>query len=189
MIFTETKLKGAYLIDIEPHGDERGFFARAYCQQEFMAHGLNSNWAQFNISLNKKRGTLRGMHYQSEPYGEIKLVRCTLGKVFDVIVDLRTESQTFTQWFGIELTAENHTILYVPKGFAHGYQTLEDNTEVFYQVSEFYHPECACGVRWNDPVFSIKWPENYQRTISEIDRRHEDFKLRTYSSEDEGTSA
>lgn len=158
MIFTETKLKGAFLIDIEPREDERGFFARSWCEDEFAKYGLNTRVVQCNISFNKKRGTLRGMHYQSEPFPEAKLARCTAGAIYDVILDLRPNSPTFKQWVSVELTAENRRALYIPEGFAHGFQTLEDNTEVFYQMSEFYHPECARGVRWDDPAFGIEWP-------------------------------
>src|SRR5688500_15699112 len=158
MIFTETKLKGAVIIDIEPHEDERGFFARSWCVDEFKKHGLNPRLVQCNISFNKKRGILRGMHYQAEPYEEAKLVRCTMGALYDVIVDLRSDSSTFKKWFSAELTSQNRRALYVPEGFAHGFQTLVDDTEVFYQMSEFFHPECARGVRWDDPAFAIDWP-------------------------------
>lgn len=158
MIFTETELKGAYLIDLDKHEDERGFFARAWCVDEFEKLGLNSRLLQCNISFNKKLGTLRGLHYQSAPYQEAKIVRCTMGALYDVIVDLRDYSPTFKKWFSVELTALNRRALYVPEGFAHGFQTLVDNTEVFYQMSEFFHPECARGVRWDDPAFGIVWP-------------------------------
>ena len=158
MVFTETKLKGAFIIDLEPIQDERGFFARTWCKKEFDAHGLNSDLVQCNTSFNKKKGTLRGMHYQTAPYAEAKLVRCTMGAIYDVIIDLREGSKTFREWVGIELSARNRRMLYVPEGFAHGFQTLEDNSEVFYQMSEFYHSECTGGVRWDDPLFSIEWP-------------------------------
>jgi len=174
MIFIETKLKGAFIIEPERMKDERGFFARTWCKREFEAHGLNSNLVQCNISFNKKRGTLRGMHYQVPPHEEAKLVRCTMGAIYDVIIDLRPDSQTFKQWISVELTAENRKMIYVPEGFAHGFLTLEDNTEVFYQMSEFYAPECARGVRWNDPAFCIKWPIDI-RVISERDRQYPDF--------------
>lgn len=157
MLFTEIKLKGAFIIDIELHEDERGFFARSWCEDEFKKHGLNPRLVQCNISFNKKRGTLRGMHYQAAPFAEAKVVRCTMGSIYDVIIDLRTDSPTFKQWFAVELSAENRRALYIPEGFAHGFQTLLENTEVFYQMSEFYHTECACGVRWNDPVFGVEW--------------------------------
>lgn len=158
MKFTETPLKGAYIIEPELIEDERGFFARSWCKEEFEKHNLNPNLAQCNISFNKKKGTLRGMHYQTAPHEEAKLVRCTMGSIYDVIIDLRKESVTFKQWFAVELTADNRKMLYIPEGFAHGFQTLEDNTEVFYQMSETYHSGCSCGVRYNDPAFSVKWP-------------------------------
>lgn len=158
MIFTETKLKGAFIIELEKKEDDRGFFARSWDQNEFKEHGLNSKLIQCSVSFNKKRGTLRGMHYQVYPHEETKLVRCTKGSMFDVIIDLRKKSETFKEWFGVDLNAENHKMLYVPEGFAHGFQTLEDNTEVFYQMSEVYVPECARGVRWDDPNFKISWP-------------------------------
>ena len=157
MIFREIKLNGAFIIDIEPREDERGFFTRSWCEDEFKKYGLNPRLAQCNISFNKKRGTLRGMHYQVAPFTEAKLVRCTMGAIYDVIIDLRPDSPTFKQWISVELTAVNHRALYIPEDFAHGFQTLMDNTEVFYQMSEFYHPECARGVRWDDPMFSVKW--------------------------------
>jgi len=180
MIFTETKLKGAFIIDIEPREDERGFFARSWCEDEFKSHGLNPHLAQCNISFNKKRGTLRGMHYQVAPFAEAKLVRCTMGAVYDVIIDMQPDSPTFKQWISVELTAENRRALYVPENFAHGFQTLRDNTEVFYQMSEFYHPECARGVRWNDVAFEIVWPildvvisENDSKTTLPKEKRYE----------------
>lgn len=168
MIFEETKLKGAYVINIEPIEDERGFFARSFCQKEFEQLGLNPCVAQCNISFNKKKGTLRGMHYQAAPHEEAKLVSCVKGSIYDVIIDLRPGSITYCQWVSVELSAENHKMLYIPEGFAHGFQTLEDNTEVFYQMSEFYHPESARGVRWNDPAFGIEWP-SAELIISEKD--------------------
>ena len=160
MLFTETRLKGAFIIDIEPREDERGFFARSWCEEEFKEHGLNPQLVQCNISFNKKRGTLRGMHYQVAPFPEAKLVRCTMGAIYDVIIDLRADSSTYKQWFSVELSAENRCALYIPEEFAHGLQTLTDNAEVFYQMSEFFHPECAMGLRWNDSEFSIIWPIN-----------------------------
>jgi dTDP-4-dehydrorhamnose 3,5-epimerase len=159
MIFTKTKLDGAFVIDIEPHEDERGFFARAWCQEEFEKRGLNARLVQCNISFNKQRGTLRGMHYQAPPFQEAKIVRCTRGAIYDVIIDLRHDSATFQQWFSVELSAENRRALFIPEMFAHGFQTLVDNSEVFYQMSEFFHPEGARGVRWNDPKFNIVWPD------------------------------
>jgi len=171
MIFKETVLKGAYLIEVEENRDERGFFARAYCLQEFQQHSLDFKIMQCSISLNKKSGTIRGMHYQTSPYEEAKLVSCTKGKIFDVIIDLRRDSATYCQWYASELSQSNHRMLYVPKGFAHGFQSLEDNSVVFYQISEFYHPECANGISWDDPLFSIAWPLGNQ-TISAKDRMH-----------------
>ncbi len=158
MVFKETKLKGAFVIELERLDDERGFFARSYCKREFEKNGLNMNIVQCNVSYNKKRGTLRGMHYQVHPHEEAKLVSCIRGAIYDVIVDLRPNSPTYCQWFVVELNAENYKMLYVPKGFAHGFQILEDNSVVFYQMSEFYHPECARGMRWDDPLFRIEWP-------------------------------
>lgn len=177
MIFTETKLKGAYVIDPEPHEDERGFFARSWCAQEFEKLGLSSRLAQCNISFNKKQGTLRGMHYQVEPYPEAKLVRCTMGTIYDVIIDLRIGSPTFTQWFATELSAENHRALYVPENFAHGFQTLTDHSEVFYQMFEFFHSECARGVRWDDPAFGIEWPLN-EKVMTEKDKSWSYFEVK-----------
>jgi dTDP-4-dehydrorhamnose 3,5-epimerase len=170
MIFTETKLKGAFIIDIEPREDERGFFARSWCMDEFQQHGLNPHLSQCDISFNKKRGTLRGMHYQAAPFAEAKLVRCTMGAIYDVMIDLRKDSTTFKQWISIELTAENRRAWYIPEDFAHGFQTLMDNTEVFYQMSEFYHPECVRGLRWNDPAFGVEWPIG-SSIISESDKK------------------
>ena len=157
MIFHETKLKGAFIIEPERLEDERGFFTRTWCKREFEDHGLNSKLVQCNISFNKKRGTLRGMHYQEAPHEEARLVRCTMGAIYDVIIDLRPDSKTHKQWSSIELAAKDRKMFYFPEGFAHGFLTLEDNTEVFYQMSEFYAPECARGVRWNDPAFGILW--------------------------------
>lgn len=169
MIFTETKLRGAYLLDLEKREDSRGFFARAWDQKEFEDHGLNPTVVQCNLSFNKKGGTTRGMHYQAAPYEEAKLVRCTRGSIFDAIVDLRPDSVTFMQWVGFELTSENRRMLYVPEGFAHGYQTLEDDTETFYQVSEWYKPEAERGIRWDDPAMGIAWPDTESREISDND--------------------
>ena len=175
MIFIETKLKGAFIIEPERLEDERGFFARTWCQREFEAYGLDPRLVQCNISFNKKKGTLRGMHYQVAPHQEAKLVRCTMGAIYDVIIDLRPDSPTFKEWVVVELTAENRRILYIPEGFAHGFQTLVDDTEVFYQMSEFYHPECARGARWNDPAFAIVWPPA-ERIISAKDQAYPDVK-------------
>jgi dTDP-4-dehydrorhamnose 3,5-epimerase len=174
MIFTETKLKDAFIIQPERLGDQRGFFARTWCQREFETHGLNPCLVQCNISFNKTKGTLRGMHYQTAPYEEAKLIRCTKGAIYDVIIDLRPDSRTFAQYMAVELTAENRAMLYVPKGFAHGFQTLTDNSEVFYQMSEFYVPQYARGVRWNDPAFAIEWPPD-ERIILERDQTYPDF--------------
>lgn len=158
MILREINLQGAYVVEIVKITDKRGFFARLWCQRRFMEAGLVSAPVQTNISFNIESGTLRGLHYQVEPFAETKLVRCARGAIYDVIIDLRPESLTFKQWFGIELTAENHRAIFIPKNFAHGYLTLEDQTEVIYQVSEFYTPQSEQGVRWNDPTFAIKWP-------------------------------
>lgn len=174
MKFIETELSGAYLIDPERLEDDRGFFARTFCQNEFEQHGLISDWVQCNISFNKRKGTLRGMHYQVTPHAEAKLVRCTMGSIYDVIIDLRPDSKTYLQWVSVELSAENRKMIYIPEGFAHGLQTLVDNTEVFYQMSKFYTPEYARAIRWNDPQFKIHWPEA-ERTISEKDQNIEDF--------------
>ena len=158
MRFIETKLKGAFIIESEFLEDDRGFFARTWCRREFEAHGLNPRLLQCNISFNRRRGTLRGMHYQIEPHAEAKVVRCTMGGIYDVILDLRPDSATFKQWLAVELTAKNRRLLFIPVGLAHGFQTLVDQTEVFYQMFEFYHPECARGVRYDDPAFAIGWP-------------------------------
>ncbi|MGB5926273.1 MAG: dTDP-4-dehydrorhamnose 3,5-epimerase [Dehalococcoidia bacterium] len=174
MIFKETRLKGAHIIEVEALEDERGFFARSFCQKEFQVHGLNPRIVQCNISYNIKKGTLRGMHYQVTPYEEAKLVSCIRGAIYDVIIDLKEHSPTYRQWFAVELTAENYRMLYVPEGFAHGFQTLKDDTVVFYQMSEFYHPECARGVRWDDPVFGVKWPLPHP-ILSEKDHGYLDF--------------
>ena len=174
MIFTETKLMGAYIIDIEKLEDERGFFARSWCKQEFEAYGLNPQLVQCDISFNMRKGTLRGMHYQVKPFEEAKLIRCTRGSIHDVIIDIRPDSSTFRKYVGMSLTPGNMKMLYVPEGFAHGFLTLEDNTEVFYQMSEFYAPEYARGLRWNDPAFGIEWPSDV-RVISERDRSYPDF--------------
>lgn len=178
MIFTETKLPGAYLIDIEKRGDQRGFFARGWCQKEFEAHGLIPRVVQVNISLSKQKGTLRGMHYQVAPYAEAKLVRCTRGALYDVIIDLRSDSPTYLQWLGAELTAENYRMIYVPEGFAHGFLTLADNTEATYQVSQFYTPEAEGGMRYDDPALGIEWPLAV-RVISDKDANWPDFSPQT----------
>ncbi|MDZ5724897.1 dTDP-4-dehydrorhamnose 3,5-epimerase [Acetobacterium sp. K1/6] len=169
MVFNEMPLKGAYVIELEKIEDERGFFARSWCMEEFKKYGLSSQLVQLSISYNKRKGTLRGMHYQIRPYEEDKLVRCTQGAIYDVIADLRPNSVTYKQWISIELTSENRKTIYIPKGFAHGYQTLVDNTEVLYQMTEFFHPECARGFRWDDPIYNIIWPIE-ERITSDKDR-------------------
>lgn len=171
MKFVETPIPGAYLVEMELLGDERGFFARSWCRDEFARHGLNHNLAQCDVSYNEKRGTLRGMHYQAEPYPEAKLVRCTMGAIFDVLLDLRRDSPACGKWAAFELSAANRRMVYIPEGVAHGFQTLSDGSEVFYQMSEFYHPECACGVRWDDPSFGIAWPLPVA-AVSEKDRSY-----------------
>ena len=176
MKFLETSLKGAYIIDIEPIEDNRGLFARSWCKREFEAHSLNSKIVQCNISFNTKKGILRGMHFQIKPFEEVKLVRCTSGAIFDVIIDLRADSPTFKGWFAVELNDKNRKMLYIPERFAHGFQTLKDNTEVFYQMSEYYSPDHSRGIRWNDPSFSIQWPED-KRIISKKDQQYPDFSL------------
>jgi len=174
VIFTETKLKGAYIIDIEKRQDDRGFFARSWCLRELESHGLNARCVQANISNSAKKGTLRGMHYQIAPFGEAKLVRCTRGAIFDVIIDLRPDSATHKHWIGVELEDRNYKMLYVPEGFAHGFVTLEDDTEVTYQVSQFYHPESERGVRYDDPAFGILWPAEFF-VVSEKDKSWPDY--------------
>lgn len=174
MKFIPTPLNGSFVIELEKRGDDRGFFARAFCIKEFESNGLNQNIVQINNSLSKDIGTLRGMHYQLAPKSEDKIVRCINGRLYDVIIDLRPESSTFKKWFGIELSAENRLSLYVPKGFAHGFITLEENTESFYLVTEFYSPENERGIRYNDPEFNIKWPIE-PKIISNKDLTHPDF--------------
>ena len=174
MIFTETPIPGAYLIDLEKRGDDRGFFARAFCEREFAAHRLATGFVQVNNSLSAQRGTLRGMHYQLAPKAETKLVRCIRGDLYDVILDLRPGSATFGQSFGAELTAETRRMMYVPKGFAHGFITLADDTEAFYFVDEFYAPELERGVRWDDPRFQLRWPIA-PAVISDKDANQRDF--------------
>jgi dTDP-4-dehydrorhamnose 3,5-epimerase len=174
MIFEETKIAGIFKIQLEPVSDNRGFFARSWCRKEFATRGLNPDLAQCNLSFSKRKGTLRGMHYQSAPHAETKLIRCTRGSIFDIAVDLRPASPTFKQWTSEILTAENYHMLYVPQGCAHGFLTLEDDCEVFYQMSEFYHPESAAGVRWDDPAFGIVWPVEV-KVISLRDASYPDF--------------
>jgi dTDP-4-dehydrorhamnose 3,5-epimerase len=175
MIFRETKLQGVFEVRIEEHRDERGFFARTWCQHEFSEHGLNDRLVQCSVSFNKGRGTLRGMHFQEAPFSETKLVRCTHGSIYDVVIDLRPNSPTFRQWVHAELTPNNHMALYIPEGFAHGFITLECDTEVYYQMSEFFTPVAARGVRWNDPAFDVHWPIRPE-VISKRDRAYPDFK-------------
>ena len=181
MIFKETKLKGAYIIELEPIEDNRGSFGRSFCQKEFEFHEIPMNLVQCHISYNKKKGTLRGMHYQAAPYEEAKLVRCARGSIYDVIIDLRPDSATYCQWTAVELAAyrsqlsSHHKMLYIPKGFAHGFITFSDQAEIFYQMSEFYSPDHARGVRWNDPAFDIRWPVAVQ-VISERDNNYPNFE-------------
>lgn len=175
MIFQSTELSGSMIIELQQIGDERGFFARTWDVNEFVDHGLNPDLVQCNLSFNYKRGTLRGMHYQAAPHQEAKLIRCTQGAIFDAIVDVRPGSPTFLQWVGVELTASNRRALYVPEGFAHGYQALEDETEVFYQVTEFYTPSVERGARYNDPAFGIEWPLGEPSVISKKDATWPDF--------------
>ena len=175
MMFRESKLRGVFEIEIERHVDERGFFARTWCKKEFEEHGLDSRVAQSSISYNARRGTLRGVHYQAAPNAETKIVRCTQGSVYDVVLDLRADSPTFKEWISVILSAEQRNMIYIPEGCAHGFLTLADNTEVLYQMTEFFAPESARGVRWNDPAFGIVWPEKVE-VISERDRMYPDFK-------------
>lgn len=174
MIFEETPLKGAYTINLNRFEDERGFFARSYCRKEFEDHGITAQIVQANLSYSKKKGTLRGIHYQISPFEETKLVRCIRGAVYDVIIDLRKDSPTYKQWFGIELNEENYTMLFVPESFGHGYQTLKDHTEVIYMVSQFYAPGAERGIRWNDPVFGIQWPAEV-KVISSKDANWDEY--------------
>lgn len=177
MIFNKTKLAGVYLIALDFNKDNRGFFARTFCQKEFKRHGLNFKIIQSSISYNKRRGTLRGMHYQIPPYAEEKLVGCIKGKIFDVVIDLRPRSVTYCQWMSVELSADNIKMLYIPKGFAHGFQTLCNDTIVFYQISAYYYLQSAKGIRWNDPTFKVFWPKISRRIISKNDKRYQDFKI------------
>ena len=158
MIFTPTSLAGSYVIDLETRSDERGWFARYYCKNEFKQIGHTKEWLQMNHSFTAKKGTIRGMHFQLHPYKEIKMLRCIAGSVYDVIIDLRKDSTTFLQWTAVELSAANKKILYIPEGFAHGFQCLEDNCELIYHHSEFYNPDAESGIRYNDPAIAIKWP-------------------------------
>jgi dTDP-4-dehydrorhamnose 3,5-epimerase len=174
MIFRETAIDGVWVVEPERHADERGFFARTWDTLEFVERGLSGRIVQCSVSYNRRRGTLRGLHYQAAPHEEAKLVRCTAGAVFDVAVDLRAGSSTFCQWVGVELTAENRLALYVPEGCAHGFLTLVDDSEVAYQMSEFHAPDAARGARFDDPTFGIEWPEDVS-VVNERDRSYPDF--------------
>lgn len=176
MIVNNTSIEGVFVLELERFQDERGFFANAWSEKELDALGVESRFVEGNVSFNNKRGTLRGMHYQAEPYGQAKLVRCTRGSIYDVGVDLREDSKTFKQWVGVELSAENRLMLYLPGDFAHGYLSLEDNTEVHYQVTGIYSPESARGFRWDDPAFGIQWPPLDAVNINKRDREYPDFK-------------
>jgi dTDP-4-dehydrorhamnose 3,5-epimerase len=175
MNFQKTKLAGVFKIQLERRSDERGFFARTWCKDEFASHGLNASLVQSSISFNAKKGTLRGMHYQAAPFAETKVIRCTQGALYDVVIDLRPDSLTFKQWIAAELSAENRDMLYVPEGCAHGFLTLADKTEILYQMSQVYTAESARGVRWNDPAFAIDWPAKVQ-VIADRDRAYPDFR-------------
>lgn len=170
MIFTETPLDGLFVVEMERIADPRGFFARSWCEREFADRGLEPSLRQCNVSYNRQAGTLRGMHFQRPPHAEIKLVRCTRGAIYDVVVDLRSGSPTKLKHFAIELNEDNHAMLYIPGGFAHGFQTLCDDAEVFYQMSTYFEPSSAFGLRWDDPAFDIKWPTTNTRVISDKDR-------------------
>ena len=174
--FKETRLKGAFVVQPERFDDQRGFLSRSFSAGEFEEHGMNPRIAECNISYSRLRHTVRGMHFQREPYAQAKLVRCTRGAIYDVIIDLRPDSETYGEWVGEELTADNHRMLYVPEGFAHGFQTLVDDAEIFYQISNFYTPGSEGGVRWNDPAFGITWPEREHVIINERDRSYPDFR-------------
>jgi dTDP-4-dehydrorhamnose 3,5-epimerase len=175
MKFVPLELEGAYLIELEPHRDERGYFARTWCSDEFAEHGLDTRLAQSSTSHNARAGTLRGLHLQRRPHAETKLVRCTRGAIFDVIVDLRPESSTHASWFGAELSEGRGNAMYVPEGFAHGFQTLTEGADVLYMISVPYAPDASTGVRWDDPAFGIEWPETAERTIGDRDRTWPDY--------------
>jgi dTDP-4-dehydrorhamnose 3,5-epimerase len=176
MKFTPTEIADVFVVELEKREDDRGFFARGFCQREFEEHGMVSQVVQANISYNKYKGTLRGMHYQVSPYEETKFLRCTKGAVYDVIIDMRPESLSYMKWFGVELTDKNYKMLYVPRNFAHGFQTLEDETEVMYLVSEFYAPQSERGVRFDDPAFNIQWPLKVAQ-ISEKDAAWPNYQV------------
>ena len=175
MIFTETKLKGAFIIDVKRLEDERGFFGRSWCTKEYAEHGLNPNVVQANVSYNKVKGTLRGMHFQKAPFGEGKTVRCTSGAIYDVIIDIRPDSATFKQWISVELTGENYRMLYIPEGFAHGFITLKDQTSVHYMGTAFHTPGAEAGIKFDDPAFNIEWPMKVA-VISQKDQNHPVFE-------------
>ncbi|MCF6296960.1 MAG: dTDP-4-dehydrorhamnose 3,5-epimerase [Flavobacteriaceae bacterium] len=177
MKFNETSLKGAYVIEVDKLIDDRGFFGRLWCENELKKYNLNTNIVQSNMSLSKKKGTLRGIHFQKSPFQETKFVRCTKGSIYDVIIDLRPDSLTYKKWFGVKLTENNHKMIYVPENFAHGFLTLEDNSEVYYFVTQFYNSEAEVGIRWNDPNFNIEWPTEISE-ISEKDNTHLDFDIK-----------
>jgi len=177
MIVNNTSIEGVFVLELERFEDERGFFANAWSEKELAALGVESRFVEGNVSFNQRRGTLRGMHYQAAPYGQAKLVRCTRGSIYDVGVDLREDSEAFKQWVGVELSAENRLMLYLPGDFAHGYLSLEDDTEVHYQVTRVYSPESARGFRWDDPAFGIQWPPLDALKINKRDRDYPDFKL------------
>ncbi len=177
MIFIETKIDGVFVIEPELLTDERGFFSRSFCVEEFQRHGLETDIVQCNISYNKRKGTLRGMHVQVPPFEEAKIVSCSRGSIYDVVIDLRKESSTYCQWVATDLSDKNFKMIYIPKGCAHGFQTLEDDTMVYYQMMEFFHPECAQGIRWDDPQLSIKWLNAQQRIISDKDQMYPNFIL------------
>jgi len=183
MIYTETRLKGAFIIEMEPFRDERGYFARAFCKEDFARNGLCAEYVQHNTSYNVKKGTVRGMHYQLPPYEEIKVVQCVRGAILDVIVDMRKDSETYLQWVSAELTESNGKMLYVPKGFVHGYQTLSDNSAVFYLVSEFYHKDYESGVRWDDEALNIAWPIKENITVSEKDKSYKNISKENNNAE------
>ena len=175
MIFTALELAGVYLIDVEPHIDDRGSYARSWSAREFQMHGLNHQVVECGISQNPRRGTMRGLHLQAAPHGQAKLVRCSRGAIYDVVIDVRAESPTYCRWIAVDLSAERGSLLYIPEGCAHGFQTLADGTEVLYQMSAYHHPEAELGIRWNDPCFAIPWPVA-DVLISPKDRSHRDFQ-------------
>lgn len=176
MLFSETTLPGSFLISLDPREDERGFFARVFCEREFRDRGLESRVAQCSISSNRRKHTLRGMHWQAAPYAETKVIRCTRGSIFDVMIDLRRNSPTFLRHYGVVLSDVNRKMVYIPEGFAHGFLTLQEDTEVFYQMSQFYSPDHARGARWNDPAFGIAWPVTTGLTMHHRDRSYPDFQ-------------